>query len=68
MMRRADRRYAVRGLGIGLFLAVLALGGWEYDGRMKAEELRNRLQNEPIANVPRFSKIYLGTNGGPVRS
>ena len=52
MMRKTARRHWVRGLVLAACLLLLAWGGWEGFGRLKAQALRDRLLNANTADVP----------------
>ncbi len=52
MMRRAGRVYGVRGLTLATMLILLAWGGYEANGRLKAQRLRDKLLGSPLLDVP----------------
>jgi formylglycine-generating enzyme required for sulfatase activity len=56
MMRRASRYHAVRGLFVALVLALLAWGGYEAEGRLRAHTLSVRLLSADPTDVPGILK------------
>ena len=54
MMKRAGRVHGVRGLTLAVTLLLLALGGYEVNGRLQAERLRDKLLGSPLADTPRI--------------
>ena len=52
MMKRAGRVHGVRGLTLATVLILLGWGGYEVNGRLKAQMLRDKLLGSPLADVP----------------
>jgi len=52
MMTRAGRLHAVRGLTLSMVLILLVWGGYEVNGQLKAQRLRDKLLGSPLADVP----------------
>ena len=52
MMRRAGRVHGVRGLTLVTVLMLLGWGGYEVNGRLKAQILRDKLLCSPLSDVP----------------
>ena len=52
MMKRAGRVHGVRGLTLAAVLLLLGWGGYEVNGRLKAQMLRDKLLGSPLADVP----------------
>ena len=52
MMKRAGRVHGVRGLTLATVLILLGWGGYEVNGRLKAQMLRDKLLGSPLSDVP----------------
>lgn len=52
MMRKAANYHAVRVVAVALILTVIGLGSWEGYGRFKGLQLRDRLLESTLADVP----------------
>jgi eukaryotic-like serine/threonine-protein kinase len=52
MMKRARRVHGVRGLTLATLLILLVWGGYEVNGRLKAQMLRDKLLASPLSDVP----------------
>ena len=52
MMKRAGRVHGVRGLTLATVLILLGWGGYEVNGRLRAQMLRDKLLGSPLADVP----------------
>ena len=52
MMKRAGRVHGVRGLILATVLMLVGWGGYEVNGRLKAQMLRDRLLGSPLSDVP----------------
>jgi serine/threonine protein kinase/formylglycine-generating enzyme required for sulfatase activity len=52
MMKRAGRIHGVRGLTLAAVLLLLGWGGYEVNGRLQAQMLREKLLASPLADVP----------------
>ena len=51
-MKRAGRVHGVRGLTLAAVLILLGWGGYEVNGRLKAQMLRDKLLGSPLSDVP----------------
>jgi len=51
-MERAGRVHGIRGLTLASVLFVLVYGGYEFNGRLKAQRLRDKLLGSPLVDVP----------------
>src|SRR5271157_394191 len=51
MMKRAGRVHGVRGLTLATVLILLCWGGYEINGRLRAQILRDKLLGSPLADV-----------------
>ena len=56
MMRKATRYHVLRGLAVAVVLTLLAWGGYETHGTIKAHALRDRLLDANTADVPSIVK------------
>ena len=52
MMKRAGRVHGARGLTLCTVLILLGWGGYEVNGRLRAQRLRDKLLGSPLADVP----------------
>ncbi len=52
MMKRAGRVHGVRGLTLAAVLFLLCWGGYEINGRVKAQMFRDKLLASPLTDVP----------------
>ena len=52
MMKRAGRVHGVRGLTLATVLILLGWGGYEVNGRLQAQRLRDKLLGSPLSDVP----------------
>jgi hypothetical protein len=52
MMARAGRVHGVRALTLAAMLILLGSGGYEVNGRLKAQMLRDRLLGSPLSDAP----------------
>src|SRR5262249_27249733 len=53
-MRRATRFHVVRGVAVVLLLGLFGFAGWEGFGRLKAQQLHDRLQESTTADAPKI--------------
>jgi serine/threonine protein kinase/formylglycine-generating enzyme required for sulfatase activity len=54
MLRRATQLHVMRGVAVVLLLGLLGFAGWEGFGRLRAQQLRDRLLETPTAAVPKI--------------
>jgi formylglycine-generating enzyme required for sulfatase activity len=54
MMRRATQLHVMRGVAVVLLLGLLGFAGWEGFGRLRAQQLRDRLLESPTAAAPKI--------------
>jgi serine/threonine protein kinase/formylglycine-generating enzyme required for sulfatase activity len=52
LMKRAGRVHGVRALTLATVLMLLCWGGYEVNGRLRAEVLRDKLLTSPLSDVP----------------
>ncbi len=52
MMKRAGRVHGIRGLTLASVLLLLGWGSYEYNGRLQAQRLRDKLLGSPLSDAP----------------